>query len=166
MQAAAQGPMGLTMQSPGFAADTVRPRPRVKSIEYSDWYYRRLLVHRYGSYAMLPLFVTQYYLGDQLLGDDDDGNKDAHVAVGTAIGALFLVNTVTGAWNLWDSRKDPVGRTQRIVHSVLMATADAGFAVAAGGADDDGDEADSHKTIALTSMGVSVVGAALMWFWN
>jgi hypothetical protein len=163
--AGAQLTVGLTSKSPGFVTDSVRPRPRVKAIEYSDWYYRRLLIHRYGSYVMLPLFATQYYLGDRLMGDDD-GSKDAHVAVGTTIGALFVVNTVTGAWNLWDSRSDPEGRRKRIVHSLLMMTADAGFAVAAGGADDDGDEAETHKAIALSSMGVSVAGAALMWFWR
>ena len=177
-EARAQVPLGVTMQSGGFLSDSVRPRPRAKSIQYSDWYYRRLLVHRYASYAMVPLFATQWYLGEQLgeggetenedlrSGGDDGGNKDLHAAVGTAIGVVFVVNTVTGAWNLWDSRKDPDGRTKRIVHSVLMTAADAGIAIALGGADDDGGEADDHKNIALASMGIATVGGALMWFWR
>ena len=36
---------------------TVRRR---HAIQYSDQYYTRLTIHRYGSYAMLPLFVAEY----------------------------------------------------------------------------------------------------------
>jgi hypothetical protein len=40
---------------------------RQKAVVLSDWYGRRLTIHRYGSYVMLPLFVAQYLLGKELL---------------------------------------------------------------------------------------------------
>ncbi len=156
---------GMTIQSHGFLSDSVIRRPRPRAIEYSDWYARRLLIHRVGSYTMLPLFATQFYLGDRLLDGRASGSeKDAHVAVATAIGALFTINTVTGVWNLWDSRKDPQGRRKRLVHSALMIGSEAGFALAA--SVDDKSRSNTHRNIALTSMGISTVGAAMMWFFK
>lgn len=188
-QGAAAHPLGVTSHDSGMLSDSVKPRPRPKAIEYSDWYNRRLTIHKYGSYAMLPLFGAEYYLGEKLIkGDASDGEKSVHVGVATGIGVLFAVNTVTGAWNLWDSRKDPTDRTKRIVHSVLMAAADAGFALAAASAEDDeGDEHEgaipdqlrasrsveggeddnsTHKRIAIASFGISTVGTVLMWFFK
>src|ERR1044071_8021915 len=108
------------------AADTIRPR----AIEYSDAYYTRLTIHRYGSYAMLPLFAAEYALGDKLINDPSPGSwiKSTHEVVALGIGALFTVNTVTGVWNLWESRNDPAGRTRRLVHTALMLASAAGFA--------------------------------------
>ena len=153
------------------AQDSTTGRPRPKAIEYSDWYGRRLEIHKIGSYAMLPLFGTEYYLGERLIEGRASGNeKSLHTGVATAIGGLFAVNTVTGAWNLWDSRKDPTGRTKRLIHAALMIGADAGFALAAASAEDDdeggGDDSNTHKTIALTSIGISTIGTAMMWFWK
>ena len=161
----------------GAESDSVKPRPRPHAIEYSDAYATRLEIHKIGSYLMLPLFGTEYYLGERLIQGKASGNeRSIHSGVALGIGALFTVNTVTGAWNLWDSRKDPAGRTKRIVHSVLMTAADAGFALAAASAGDDneggegeregGDDANTHKAIALTSIGISTVGTVLMWFFK
>jgi hypothetical protein len=164
------------MQSSGFLSDSdsIRRRPRPRAIEYSDWYGRRLTIHKIGSYVMLPLFGTEYYLGERLIQGKASGNeRSLHAGVASAIGVVFGVNTVTGVWNLWDSRHDPSDRTKRIVHSVLMLGADAGFALAAASAEgeDDGERRESddnstHKTIALTSIGISTVGTALMWFFK
>src|SRR5580765_8306778 len=72
-------------------SDTVRKR--VRAVEYSDWYARRLTVHRIGSYTMLPLFGVQYALGQPLMSaNGSSSTKDAHAIVGSAIGALFTVN--------------------------------------------------------------------------
>ncbi len=156
---------GVTIQGGGFLSDSVASRRRPRAIEYSDWYSRRLMIHRIGSYTMLPLFATQYYLGERLLdGRASASEKDIHVAVATGIGALFTINTVTGVWNLWDSRKDPEGRRKRLVHSALMIGSEAGFALAA--SIDDKSGSNTHRNIALTSMGVSTVGAAMMWFFR
>jgi hypothetical protein len=147
--------------------DTIRRRPR--SIEYSDAYATRLQIHRYGSYLMLPLFAAEYGLGQNLLNDASPPSwiKPTHAGVALGIGGLFTINTVTGAWNLWDSRQDPAGRTRRWIHTTLMLASDAGFAWA--GAVGGGHSIDAekrHRNIALGSIALSTAGAAMMWFWK
>jgi len=144
---------------------------RPLAVEYSDAYYTRLTIHRIGSYTMLPLFAAEWSLGQNLLQDQDPPSwmRGTHQAVAGAIGVLFTVNTVTGAWNLWDSRHDPAGRTRRYLHTFAMLASDAGFvwAGAAGGnARQSRSNADTHRAIALTSIGVSTVATAMMWFWK
>jgi hypothetical protein len=149
-------------------ADT-QPRRR-HAIEYSDWYSRRLTIHRVGSYTMLPLFGAEYVLGNQLIhGNQGSGMKGAHVAVATGIGALFTVNTVTGAWNWWDSRSDPTGRTRRTLHAITMLASDAGFVwtgAIGGNAKHSNDEARRHRNVALGSIGIATIGTAMMWLWK
>jgi hypothetical protein len=82
---------------------------------------------------------------------------------------LFTVNTITGVWNLWDSRNDPAGRTRRYLHAVAMLASDAGFVWAGavgGSARRSRSDADTHRAIALTSIGVSTAGTVMMWFWK
>lgn len=159
--------IALTLAAP---ADT---HPKARAIEHSDAYYTRLTIHRYGSYTMLPLFATEYVLGDRLMngGAPPEWLKPTHVGVATAIGGLFAVNTVTGLWNLWDSRNDSNGRGLRLAHSALLLASEAGFALAAAVADDDigesgfgGDRRTLHRNIAIGSMALSTVGTAIMWF--
>lgn len=143
---------------------------RPRAIEYSDWYARRLLIHRVASYTMLPLFGAEYVLGQKLLnGDGTDAEKNAHVAVAAGLGGLFTVNTVTGLWNLVESRNDPSDRKRRYIHTALMLGADAGFAWAGaigGEARESSSTRSLHKNIAIGSMGLSTIGAAMMWFWR
>jgi hypothetical protein len=164
--AAEPTPLGITLDK----ADTTVTHRRPRAIEYSDWYAKRLLIHRIGSYTMLPLFAGEYYYGQKLLnGDGTDSEKNMHVVIATGLGALFTINTVTGLWNLYDSRQDPAGRKKKIVHSALMIAADAGFAWAGaigGGAKENSSTRSLHKNIAIGSMGISTVGAAMMWFWR
>jgi len=151
--------------------DTPATRPRTQAIEYSSGYHKRLKLHRILSFAMVPLFIGSYVTGDKLLeqGEAAPGwARSLHgpFAVGTA--AVFTVNTITGVWNLWESRKDPAGRTKRWVHSIMFIAAGAGFTMAGVNAPDD-DESDDHerrehRRIALASMGVSVVSWGLMLF--
>ena len=128
------------------------------------------MVHKIGSYVELPLFASEWYLGDQLLnGNGSSNEKNLHSVVAGSLGVLFGVNTVTGLWNLYDSRKDPSDRRKKVIHSILMLTADAGFAatgLAAGDAEEDSDRRNLHKNLALTSMGVSTVGTVMMWLWK
>ena len=161
-----------------FPLDTpVVQRPR--AIEYSDDYYTRLTIHRLGSYAMLPLFVAEYSLGENLINDAAPPTwiKPTHVAVASGIGILFAVNTATGLWNLWDARQDPDGRARRTVHSILMLASDAGFLAAAALAPEreDGGITDyasfrhrvnQHRGVAIGSFALSTVGGAMMWFWK
>ena len=152
-------------------ADTGRRRPRPRAIEYSDWYARRLAIHRIGSYTMLPLFGVEYVLGQRLLNGADRHSaigRDHALAAG-GIGVLFTLNTITGLWNLWDSHSDPAGRTRRTLHSLSMLTADAGFlwlGVTASGAKRSNDAARRHRNIALGSIAISTLGTAMMWLWK
>lgn len=151
-------------------ADTTVTHRRPRAIEYSDWYARRLMIHKIGSYTELPLFASEWYLGNKLLdGNGTDTQKNLHQVAAGGLGALFTVNTVTGLWNLYDSRKDPSGRSRRIIHSVLMLASDAGFAatgLVAGDARENADRRNLHKNLALTSMGLSTAGTVMIWLWK
>lgn len=152
------------LRAPTAPADTVQAPP----IEYSDWYGRRLTIHRWASYATLPLFAFQYAAGDQLYRKSVDAPEWAkrwHGPAATGIAVLFGVNTVTGVWNLWDARKDPEGRKWRTAHAILMLAADAGF-TATGMVAERAERSESarrqHRTIALSSMAVATVSYLMM----
>jgi hypothetical protein len=139
-----------------------------QAIEYSDAYYTRLTIHRYGSYAILPLFAGQYYLGNKLIdGTSDDWVKPTHRATAYAIAGVFASNTVTGVWNAIESRKEKEGRGRRLLHGGLMLAADAGFAytglMLAKDASNLGDDAKKHRNAALASVGLATTGALVMW---
>ena len=156
-----RAPMGA------FDADTTRPRR--KAVEYSDWYAKRLTIHRVASYTMLPLFGIEYVLGNKLLDNSTPSTRNQHSLAAGAVATLFGVNTITGVWNWWDARNDPNGRTRRTVHTVLMLAADAGFAATgalANSARNSHDKALTHRNVALGSMGIATIGTALMWFWK
>jgi hypothetical protein len=172
-------PLGFRASSPIadslLTGDTVtRKRARPRAIEYSDAYYTRLRIHQIASYAELPLFGVEYVLGQRLLKEErtgfpSGGLKTSHTMVALGLGALFTVNTVTGGWNLWESRKDPAGRTRRLIHSAAMLGADAGFAWAGasgGGAKHSLSGANNHRTIAIYSIGLATAGTAMMWLFN
>ena len=158
-------PVSLQIES-----DTT-PRRRRKSIEVSEWYERRLRIHRYGAYAMIPLFAFQAAAGNELYnkGSGADGwARNGHRAGATALATVFGVNTVTGLWNLWDSRKDPAGRTKRYLHALMFMAASAGFTYAgvklADEAEQSADKRSLHRTVALSSMGLSLVSWGIMLF--
>jgi hypothetical protein len=160
--------MALVGENP-VAVDT----PRTIAIEYSDLYYTRLTIHKYASYATIPLFVLQYVSGQELIRHPGEGSwaRDVHGPAAAGIAVLFGVNTVTGLWNLYDSRKDPNGRTRRTVHSLLMLAADAGFVWAGALAPDDEEGAGSsranqHRTVAITSGSVALAGYLMMLIWK
>ncbi len=149
--------------------DTTVRKKRAALVEYSEWYGRRLTLHKALSWTMIPLFAVSYYTGDRLARDGRANSPDAvralHPWAATGAAAVFGVNTVTGVWNLWASRKDPEGRTRRWIHAALFIIADAGFAYAGSiGREgrEDGEIRDRHRTIALSSMGVSTAGWLIM----
>jgi hypothetical protein len=170
----------LAALAPSFAdsaglapADTGERRPR--AVEYSDAYYTRLTIHRYASYAELPLFAAEYALGQRILNGDrtgdiaSSGTRSAHRIVAGGLGALFAVNTVTGVWNLIEARKDPAGRTRRDLHALGMLLADAGFlytASLAGDARESVDAANRHRNAAIASIGVATASTLMMWLWK
>ena len=161
-------PVGLTM----LAEDTV-PRVRRKAIVYSDAYATRLRIHKTLSWAMIPLFAASYVSGDQILKKNSDAPSWArtmHGPAATGSAILFGANTVTGGWNLWEGRKDPNGRTRRILHSVLFTAASGGFAYAGTKLADDGEQdmnaRRTHRNVALGSMGVSTLSWLIMLIGN
>ena len=164
-------PQPLAVAGPSATADTGRRR-RPVAIEYSDFYATRLAIHRYASYTMLPLFVAQYIAGEDLLKNGTNASSFArnwHRPLATSVAVLFGVNTVTGLWNLWDSRHDPAGRTRRTIHSLLMLTADAGFVatgITAQQARNSGSRRSLHQKLAIGSMAISVVGDLMMLIWK
>ena len=153
-------------------ADTT-PRRRRKSVEVSEWYERRLRIHRYGAYATIPLFVFQAAAGNELYqkgSGADSWARNGHRVGAASLATVFGVNTVTGLWNLWDSRTVPQGRTRRTIHALLMLASDAGFAYAGIKLSEDAEEsADArrkHRNTAYASMGVAVTGAGMMLLWR
>lgn len=160
-------PVSLQIES-----DTA-PRRRRKSIEVSEWYERRLRIHRYGAYAMIPLFAFQAAAGNELYnkGSGAEGwARNGHRVGATALATVFGVNTVTGLWNLWDSRAVEQGRTRRTIHTLLMLASDAGFAYAgiklSEDAEQSADARRKHRNLAYTSMGVAITGAGMMVLWR
>jgi hypothetical protein len=162
--------LALRGVAPG-TPDTVRAR--VRSVEYSGFYHARLKVHRVLSYTMIPLFIGSYVTGNQILKHPNDPPrwaKSLHKPFAIATGSVFTVNAITGVWNLWDSRKNPEGQLKRTVHSLLFLAATAGFTYAgtslAHDAKNREDHYHFHRTVAVASMGVSVVSWGMMLFFK
>lgn len=170
-EAVGSGGIVVRATSPAAAFTLLPADTPVAAITYSDAYGTRLVIHRIGSYVILPLFGAQYLLGRSLMNDvpRKEWVKPAHVGTAIGIGTVFAVNTTTGAWNLWESRRDPEGRTRRYVHAALMTAAQAGFVYTATLADDAGFSRDNmreHRNAALASVSLATVGTLFMWIWN
>ena len=176
-------PSGVTLASTSVqdsastsVQDTVPTRRRAKAVEVSDAYALRLRIHRYAAYSVIPLFIVQSVAGNQLYQADNSGSprpgwaKGTHSLGAAAIGSVFTLETVTGLWNLWESRDNEVGRTRRFAHAALLLASDAGFTYSgiklASDAKRDSDARNRHKNIAYYSMGAALGGYALMYFNN
>ena len=157
-----------------FDGDTT-PRRRRKAIEVSDAYALRLKIHYIASYATIPIFAAQAIVGQQLYVAEQAGNRPSqvmrgtHDAIAVALDGLFAVNTVTGAWNWWETRKNEEGRTWRTLHSALMLIADGGFAyttyLGQGARYTRGSNAgrNLHKNWAIGSASVALASYVMMW---
>ena len=107
------------------AGDQPAGAPQI--IEYSDAYLTRLKIHKYASYATLPLFAAAYITGNELIkngGNAASWARNTHGTIAGSLAVLFGVNTVTGLWNLYDSRKDPEGKNP--THPSLRAPSGGG----------------------------------------
>lgn len=165
----------LLTAAASFPVDTPTPRQRVrpKAVEVSDWYARRLSLHRKLSYVTLPVFGFQYAAGTQIWQKGPSAPEWAlkgHRAGAATLAGIFTVNTVTGLWNLWDSRHTEQGRALRYSHALSMLVADAGFTWAGARlseqAENDPSARKLHRTVALTSIGISVASGLMMKFLN
>jgi hypothetical protein len=152
-----------------------QPARRPVPVEYSDFYKTRAKIHKYASFATLPLFVANYFVGQDLYNHPgDESKRGLHGGLVAATAVVFGANTVTGVWNLWEGRKDPSHRTKRMTHGILMIIADVGFMATAALAPDNENEhggvpttssgASTHRSVALTSMGIATVSYLIMLF--
>ncbi|MGH7618678.1 MAG: hypothetical protein ACREPM_15770 [Gemmatimonadaceae bacterium] len=150
--------------------DTI-PRRRRHAIEISEWYSRRLTIHRYVAYSTIPVFALQYAAGTQLFNKGAGAPtwaKTMHRVGATSLAGMFTVNTVTGAWNWWDSRSAPEGRALRTIHALTMIGADFAFsytgAKLSNEAENSLDKRKLHREVALISIGVTIVSETAMRF--
>jgi hypothetical protein len=165
-----------SLQTPP-AVSLQQPAVHPVAVDYGHAYDVRAKIHKYASYSMLPMFGAQVVVGQKLRNELDSGEdthgglKTAHTALATGIVGLFAVNSVTGVWNLVQSRNDQNQRGLRLAHSLMMLGADAGFVATAmitpnehehGGPFSNG----PHRTIALTSMGVATASYLIMLIGN
>jgi hypothetical protein len=168
-------PLGAAqaVAAPSVDDDTTPPRRR-KAVQISDGYALRLKIHYLASYATIPIFAAQAIVGERLYNEELVGRptpslKTTHDAIAVALGGLFAVNTVTGAWNWWETRGQPQGRAWRTVHAALMLVADGGFAYTAtlgsGAGYNRGTIAgrDLHRNWAIGSASVALVSYVMMW---
>jgi hypothetical protein len=167
---------GPVLTSTFARPDTVPVRRRQKAIEVSDAYATRLRIHHLASYPVIPLFLLQSVAGNQLYVADQNGSprpgwaKNLHSAGAAGLGALFTINTVTGLWNLYDSRNQEEGRGRRVLHSVLMLASDVGFTYTGIKLADDAKGSSSartqHRNLGYISMGTALAGYGIMLFGN
>lgn len=148
---------------------TAEQRPT--AFVYSDGYNIRRKIHMVASYVTLPLFVMQAVAGQKLYNEGTSGSRSLHDAGMALTIALFTVNTATGGWNFWEARKDPNGKTRRLVHSLMMFGADLGFFATAAVAPDDDEgggissssDRSLHRTVAISSMSLAAVSYIYMF---
>ncbi|HVA56405.1 MAG TPA: hypothetical protein VNF92_00830 [Gemmatimonadaceae bacterium] len=156
---------------PRSIVDTVHRRPR--AVEVSDAYYTRLQIHQWSAYSIIPLFAFQYVAGNRLFNDPAAAPtwaKTGHRVGATLLATAFTVSTVTGLWNLWDSRSVPENRALRYVHALSMLAADGAFTYAgstlATQAQNSLAKRREHRTVTLAAMGVTLASALMMKIWN
>ena len=155
------------------------PQPlHAAAVEHSDAYLTRRKIHKYASFATLPLFATELALGQSLYNTPAHlgTRRTAHAIVDAGIVGLFAVNTVTGAWNLFgEDRKDPEGRTLRLLHGLLMMAADVGFIATARSGPNSRSPRQAltfetskatHRNMAIASISVGTAGYLIMLFGN
>jgi len=158
----------IASEAPALALAPQDQRP--VAIEYSDAHETRAKIHKYASWATLPLMGAEFALGEKLYNDansETDSLRGVHGAVGAGLIGLFGVNSVTGLWNLLESNQAP-GHTKRLVHGIMMLAAEGGLVASAASAPGhsrlgtiDTNKA-THRDIAFVSIGVGTAGYLLM----
>ena len=125
---------------------------------------------------MLPVFTAQYVAGSALFDQGNGGPaapgwaRPVHKAGAATIAGIFTVNTVTGLWNLWDSRQVEEHRWLRYSHALVMLGADAAFAYTGSKLADEAKLTTAnrrrHRQVALISIGVSTASGVIMKIYN
>jgi hypothetical protein len=158
----------LAVEASKLAADPQDTRP--VAIEYSDAHETRAKIHKYASWATLPLLGTEFWLGQKLYDDPNSLTSDlrgVHGAVGAGLIGFFGVQSVTGMWNLLEARSAP-GHTKRLVHGLIMLAAEGGLVAATAPGHSRNDlinfdaNRSTHRNIAVVSIGVGTAGYLFM----
>jgi hypothetical protein len=116
-------------------AAEVQDAARPVAIEYSDAHLMRGKIHKYASFATLPLFAAEFALGQSLYNDPQglsSTKRGVHGAVGAGLVGLFAANSVTGLWNLLDEDGKTPGHAKRLIHGLIMLAAEGGLIASAG----------------------------------
>ncbi len=154
-------------------AETGQPL-HAAAVEHSQAYETRKKIHKIASFATLPLFGTELWLGQSLYNTSANNGsmRAAHGIVGAGIVGLFAVNTVTGAWNMFgEDRKDPEGRTLRLTHGLLMMAADVGILLTTRSGPNSHSQRQAltfetnkatHRNMAIASISVGTAGYLIM----
>jgi len=164
----------LAAEAAKLAADSQGARP--VAIEYSDAHETRAKIHKYASWATIPLMATEFALGEKLYNDPNSltsGMRGVHGAVGAGLIGFFAVQSVTGMWNLLDARSAP-GHKKRLLHGLIMLAAEGGLVASAASAPGHGRNdlinfdanRATHRNIAFVSMGVGTAGYLFMLLTN
>ena len=153
---------------PALSLSSAPAEQRPTAFVYSDGYNTRRKIHMVASYLTVPLFVSQAVAGQKLYNEGTSSARSLHDAGMALTIGLFTVNTVTGGWNFFEARKDPNGKTRRLVHSLMMFGADLGFVATAALAPDDDEGGSSgdkslHRTVAISSMSLAAVSYIYMF---
>lgn len=170
---------GPESRGPRFLMPVLTPLPQ-QAVQLSDGYYTRLDIHRFAGYAVLPLFALEYFAGQKLLEEGSGAPlwaEKVHKPAAYAVAGIFTLNTVTGLWNLAEAGKVKQGKKRRVLHSVLMLAADAGFVYSVLKAPSTSKIDDRiasgkvggwtpHKASAIASMGVSTIAYLMMYLWK
>jgi len=164
-------PTAIPVVIPEAPGGTGRRCPR--AIQLSHWYGRRLTIRRTLSYVTLPVFAAQFVAGERLFKESSGAPqwaKFTHRAGATTLAGIFTVNTVTGLWNLWDSRMVSNHRALRTAHALMMLTADAAFTYAGAKLSEEAERSlekrKLHRTIALSATGLTVANGLMMKLFN
>ena len=160
--------MSPSIADTGVALSSATAEQRPTAFVYSDGYNTRRKIHMVASYLTLPLFVFQAVAGQKLYNEGTSSAQSLHDAGMALTIGLFTANTVTGGWNFFEARKDPNGKTRRLVHSLMMFGADLGFVATAALAPDDDEGGSSgdkllHRTVAISSMSLAAVSYIYMF---
>jgi hypothetical protein len=168
----------LTAEPAAFnlAADTAIQQ----SVDLSNGYYTRLDIHRYASYATLPLFAIEAIAGQKLLEEGSGAPlwaEKVHKPAAYLVAGVFAINTITGLLNYAEAKQVKQGKKRRTVHTILMLASTAGFIYSGTQAPSTSDVDEriangtrggwtKHKASAWASMSVATVGYLMMYVWK
>lgn len=165
-------PQPLRLAARFFAQQPGNQPVHAAAVTHSDAYLMRAKIHRIASWATLPLFASQLALGASIYDGGSGWKKGAHGVVGAGIVGLFGVNTATGVWNLFGESWNDSGRGMRLLHGLLMMAADAGFVATSLSTPSEHRglnfvaDRDTHRNLALTSIGIGTAGYLIMLIGN